>query len=251
MSEPIVELVNVSFRYNGAPVLENVTFTVRSRDFLAIIGPNGGGKTTLLKLILGLEQPTSGTVRVFGTPPEKGRTRIGYLSQSASFDRNFPISVFDVVRQGRYKGLLRKYTREDDQAIEAALKNVEMLDVHNRQIGELSGGQRQRVFLARALARNPELLLLDEPTASIDPDVKTSFYDLLPRLREKMAIVLISHDVGVISAYVEDIACLNRELHYHGATEGGLEKLEDIYQCPIELVAHGLPHRVLKEHKHE
>ena len=247
---PIVELHNVSFAYNGQPVLENVDFAICANDFLAIIGPNGGGKTTLLKLVLGLLHPTKGAVRVFGQTPEKGRTHIGYLPQVSTLDKYFPIRVFDVVLQGRYRGMFRPYTKADRAAVETALESVDLLDLCDRQIGALSGGQQQRVLLARALARQPDLLLLDEPTASIDPDVKTSFYDLLPQLRNRMAVVLVSHDVGVVASYVEKIACVDRTLHYHGATEGGLKKLEDIYRCPIELVAHGLPHRVLKEHDH-
>ncbi|MDP6039210.1 MAG: metal ABC transporter ATP-binding protein [Candidatus Latescibacteria bacterium] len=247
---PIVELKNISFAYNGTSVLSNIDFTVQTNDFLALIGPNGGGKTTLIKLILGLLKPSEGTIRIFGQPPEKCRSRIGYLPQASTIDKYFPIHVHDVVLQGCYHGLFRRYSNADKKAVETALKSVDLWNIKDRQIGELSGGQQQRVFLARALARNPDLLLLDEPTASIDPDVKTSFYDLLPNLRKRMAVVLVTHDIGVVASYVEDIACLDHTLHYHGAAEGGLKKLEDIYQCPIELVAHGLPHRVLGEHDH-
>ena len=251
MSDAIVSLKKVCVRLNGMPVLEDITCSVAPNDFLAVIGPNGGGKTTLLKVILGLIEPDSGEVRVFGKSPRLGRKDIGYLSQHTVYDPNFPISVFEAILMGRYRGILRRYSREDREAADEALENVGLFDVRNRQIGRLSGGQRQRVFLARAMARNPRLLLLDEPTASVDPETQQSFYELLATIRERTAIVLVTHDIGVISSRVESVACLNRRLFYHGAMEGSLEKLEDIYECPVEVIAHGIPHRVLKRHAEE
>ncbi|HEY81966.1 MAG TPA: ABC transporter ATP-binding protein [Dehalococcoidia bacterium] len=250
-TEELVRLEDVWVHYDSVPVLEGINLTIKSNDFLGIIGPNGGGKTTLLKVILGLIKPSRGKVTVMGQPPEKGRRFIGYISQFNLFDRDFPISVFDVVLMGRYSqtGLLRRYTEEDKMAATEALKAVEMLDYKDRQIGRLSGGEQQRVFIARALATNPKLLLLDEPTASIDPDMQAEFYELLDRLKEKMAIVLVSHDISAVSIYVSEIACLNHQLFYHGSKEVSAEELEKSYHCPIQLIAHGtVPHRVLKEH---
>lgn len=247
----IVAIKDVSVYFDHTPILEDVTFSVRNNEFLSLIGPNGGGKTTLLKVILGLISPDKGEVTVFGKPPHTGRTAIGYLPQHISFDTHFPITVFDVVIMGRYTHLFRQYTDADRHHVYTALDTVGMSEFAERQIGHLSGGELQRVFLARALTREPALLLLDEPTASIDPDVQKSFYDLLLKLKEKMAIILVTHDLSVISVYVESVACLNRRLFYHGPAEGAVKSLEDVYQCPIEVIAHGIPHRVLKTHKEE
>jgi len=248
MNEEIVSLKNIEVYLNGSPVLEDINLSIKQNIILGIIGPNGGGKTTLLKVILGLIKPDKGEVRVFGMSPEEGRRFIGYLPQYTFFDLNFPISVFDVVLMGRYGGVFKNYSEEDRKAATNALKTVDMLEFRDRQIGRLSGGQLQRVFIARALAREPRLLLLDEPTASIDPEMQKSFYELLSELKEKMAIVLVTHDIGVVSVYVDEMACLNRRLFYHGSKEIALRELEKVYQCPIELIAHGTPHRVLRRH---
>jgi len=248
MNEEIVSLKNIEVYLNDSPVLEDINLSIKQNIILGIIGPNGGGKTTLLKVILGLIKPDKGEVRVFGKSPEEGRRFIGYLPQYTFFDLNFPISVFDVVLMGRYKGVFKNYSEKDRKAATNALKIVDMLEFRDRQIGRLSGGQLQRVFIARALAREPKLLLLDEPTASIDPEMQKSFYELLSELKKKMAIVLVTHDIGVVSVYVDEMACLNRRLFYHGSKEIALRELEKVYQCPIELIAHGTPHRVLRRH---
>lgn len=247
----IVRLDDVWVNYDGIPILEGVNLSIDANDFLGIIGPNGGGKTTLLKVILGLIKPSRGKVSVMGRTPEKGRKVIGYVAQHSLFDRNFPISVLDAVLMGRYgkAGLFRRYSEEDRRIAAEMLKTVDMLKYKDRQIGRLSGGEQQRVFIARALAANPKLLLLDEPTASIDPNMQAEFYELIDGLRHKMAIVLVSHDMSAISIYVDKIACLNHQLFYHGSKETSPEELDKTYHCPIQLIAHGsVPHRVLKEH---
>ncbi|RLI02996.1 ABC transporter [Candidatus Bathyarchaeota archaeon] len=247
--DEIVSLENVSVYFNGVPILEDINLSIKQDDFLAIIGPNGGGKTTLLKVILGLIKPSKGKVKVFGKSPEEGRKLVGYLPQYVSFDPNFPISVFEVVLMGRYKGVLQGFSEEDKNAALNALKIVGMTEFKDRQISELSGGQLQRVFMARAIVREPKLLLLDEPTASIDPEMQKTFYELLQKLKKKMAIILVTHDIGAISVYVDKIACLNRKLFYHGLKDEGLEKLKETYGCPVELIFHGIPYRFLEGHK--
>lgn len=248
MNNEIVRLENVSVSADNYPILEDVNLSLNDDDLVAIIGPNGSGKTTLLKVILGLITPSEGRVSVFGASPAKGRKFVGYLPQYVSFDRSFPISIFDLVLMSRYKGFLTKYTKDDVEAVENALEAVEMEGFKERQIGSLSGGQLQRALLARAIAREPKLLLLDEPTASVDPEMQQTFYELMNKLKEKMAIVLISHDVGVVFTHVDKVICLNRRLFYHGPTEGAASVIEDMYECPIDLIAHGVPHRVLDEH---
>ncbi len=249
MGEEIVSLENVSVYFDHTPILEDVTLSVEKNDFLSVIGPNGGGKTTLLKVILGLIKPAKGKITVFGKSPERGRASIGYLPQHIAFDAQFPITVLDVVLTGRYTKVLRPYSFRDKEIALDALNKVGMSSFVSRQIGNLSGGELQRVFLARALARGPGLLLLDEPTTSIDPDMQRSFYELLSDLKGNMAIVLVTHDISVVSVYVDRIACLNQKLYYHGPVEEGLKNLEAIYQCPIEVLAHGIPHRVLRRHE--
>ena len=250
-TKELVKLENVWVHHDSVPVLEAINLSIESNDFLGIIGPNGGGKTTLLKVILGLIKPSRGRVTVLGMSPERGRKHIGYISQVNLFDHDFPISVLEVVLMGRYNksGLFQRYSEEDRKTAIAALKTVEMLGYKDRQVGKLSGGEQQRVFIARALATSPELLLLDEPTASIDPTMQAEFYELLDKLKETMAIVLVSHDISAVSIYVNEIACLNRQLFYHGSKEVTAEELEKTYHCPIQLIAHGtVPHRVLREH---
>ena len=243
-----VEMENVSVTFNNQPVLSDINLTIGMNDFLAIIGPNGGGKSTLLKVILGLLKADQGWVMVFGNKPGNPHNPIGYLPQHVSFDPDFPINVFDTVLSGRYHGFFKGYSDDDRNMVKKALEEVDMLNLQDRQMSRLSGGQMQRVFIARALVRDPKLLLLDEPMASIDPEMQNSFYKLLSRLRERMAIVLISHDVGAVSTQVESIACLNQRLYYHGPVEDSEKGLEAVYKCPIGLISHGIPHRVLKKH---
>jgi len=247
----IVKLEDVWVHFDGVPVLEGVDLSINQQDFLGIIGPNGGGKTTLLKVILGLLKPSRGKVTVFGHPPEKGRKFVGYVPQYSLFDHEFPVSVWDVVLMGRlgHKKPFRDYCEADKKLAHDSLDTVEMLDFKDTQIGKLSGGQQQRVFIARALVAEPKLLLLDEPMASVDSPMQTELYELFEKLRARMAIVLVSHDISAVSIYVDKIACLNRRLFYHNTKEITVEDLEATYQCPVEIIAHGVPHRVLKEHK--
>jgi len=250
MADEIIRVEDIWVRYDGVTVLEEVNLSIEEGDFIGIIGPNGGGKTTLLKVILGLIKPNRGQVTVLGKP-QGGKTDIGYVPQHALFDPRFPISVWDVVLMGRYgyKGLFHWYSAQDKEITSETLQMVDMLHYKDRQIGQLSGGEQQRVFIARALVGKPKVLLLDEPMTSIDPAMQGEFYELLERLRKDIAIVLVSHDVGAVSVYVEKVACLNRRLFYHGTAELTADILEKTYQCPIQLITHGVvPHRVLGGH---
>ena len=256
MNTPIIEIRDVAFSYNGETVLQDVNLEIRQGDFIAMIGPNGGGKTTLLKLILGLLNPDSGAIRVMGQSARKASTDVGYVPQDVNINASFPITAMDVVLMGKLdpgKRWARKSASNRQEALEA-MDRLDMAAYADKRIGDLSGGQRQRVFIARALVTQPRLLLLDEPTASIDTRGQAEFYNLLKELNTDITILVVSHDLLVISRFVKSVACVNHDLHYHHQAEITGEMLETMYPCtgdevcPVELVAHGLPHRVLKNH---
>jgi zinc transport system ATP-binding protein len=243
-SIPDIELKNVWFSYNGETVLKDITFKVERNDFLAVIGPNGGGKTTLLKLILGMLQPKHGTVRVFGEDPAKSAHRLGYVTQDTSFNRDFPITVIDAALLGRlgHPKKLWRYTKTDREIARRALETVDMGAFHSRRIGSLSGGQRQRVFIARTLASEPDILLLDEPTASIDIEGQQKIYDILKKLNENMTILVVSHDLNILLGIAKSVAHVNTTLFVHNApimSSEMLGKLTGIsleHFCPVELL---------------
>jgi zinc transport system ATP-binding protein len=253
----IIEIKDLDFAYNGEAVLKDLNLSIRQKDFVAIIGPNGGGKTTLLKLLLGLLTPVKGTVRVDGKFPQEASPCIGYVPQDVHTNRSFPITAVDVVLMGKLdpkKHLSRRSATNRRDAL-AALERMEMQAHAEKKIGVLSGGQRQRVFIARALVTQPKLLLLDEPTASIDTKGQADFYRLLRELNKDITVLVVSHDLLVISRYVKSVACVNKKLHYHDQAEITGDMLETMYPCtveevcPVELIAHGLPHRVLSDHE--
>ncbi|HUS75542.1 MAG TPA: ABC transporter ATP-binding protein [Methanothrix sp.] len=252
MTDKIVSISDLWVYRREHVVLEDINLELLEGDFLGLIGPNGGGKSTLLKAMLGLIKPDRGSITIFGKKPAAARSRMGYVPQKTVFDQSFPVKVLDVVLMGRYSrtGLLHRYDRQDRKAALEALQAVGMEERAEREIGALSGGEQQRVFVARSLVSDPELLLLDEPTAGVDSAQQTDFYDLLCHLNRDMgiAIVLVSHDVTAISTYVSKIACLNQRLYYHGTKELSNEDIEKAYGCPVEMIAHGTPHRVLRKH---
>jgi len=246
----VISIRNLWAGYEHEQVLEDINLSVYEGDFIGLIGPNGGGKTTLIRVLLGLLSPAQGEVQIMGRSVQEGRRAVGYVPQVVNFDRDFPIRVWDVARMGRlgHRRLLQRYTTEDNTLVAEALRKVEMFNLRKRPIGELSSGQRQRVYIARALASQPKILLLDEPTSNVDPQVSNSIYELLQQLNEEVTILLISHDMSAISAYVKSVGCLNRRLFYHGGKEITSQMLEQAYQCPIDLIAHGVPHRVFIPH---
>jgi zinc transport system ATP-binding protein len=253
MSPLAIDVKDLRFTYYSTPILEGVTFSVAQGDFLGILGPNGGGKTTLLKLLLGILKPQGGVIKVLGEAPHNAKHRVGYMPQGTDFNITFPISVLEIVLMGRlYQSRLWGWhSRKDLMKAEEVLKKVGMWDKRRMPIGSISGGQRQRVFIARALATDPEILFLDEPTASVDPAFETDLFDFLRELNKEVTILVVTHDIGVISRYVKSVACVNRTMILHKGGEITPEMIDMAYQCPVDLVAHGLPHRVLPAHEEE
>lgn len=242
MTDPI-SIKELSFSYSGPPVLEHVNLTVPCGEFLGLVGPNGSGKSTLLKLMLGILKPQMGEIRLFGKPPEQGRSRIGYMPQIAQFARDYPISVEETVLLGRLgkTSMFGFYRKRDREIAMQAMQEVEVDNLRDRPIGTLSGGQLQRVLIARALASEPELLILDEPTANIDMRKEEDIFDLLQKLNERVTILVVSHDIGFISKYIHRVACLNRTLQVHKTTEITNDILQGLYEHPVHLVAHQHP----------
>lgn len=242
----LIELRNVTFGFNHQVVLEDVNLSITQNDYLLMIGPNGGGKTTLLKLILGLYRPVSGTIAF----RDGVRGRIGYVPQFSTFSRDFPQTVLGLVLLGTIDraGIVGWAKAENIRRAHEALARVDLDDLASQDVNELSGGQLQRVLIARALVSDPVALLLDEPTASIDQYSQTHLKDFLMDVNQQVAVVVVTHDVSVFSEGFKSVACVNRRVYHHTAGELASSSLENVYGCPVELFGHGLPHRVLKGH---
>ncbi len=246
--QSVIEVRDLTFSYGTAPVLEDVNLRVEAGEFLGIVGPNAGGKSTLLKLILGLLEPQSGHITVLGYEPRAATRRLGYVPQYPSFSREFPITVEQAVllgRIGRWSPAGRlgvwapiRVGKADRQVVRRVLEEVEAADLARRQVGSLSGGQLQRVLLARALASEPAVMILDEPTANIDLRLESDIFDLLKRLNARMTILVVSHDVGFISGYVARVACLNRTLVCHRTDAVDGRVIRALYGGQVRMVAH-------------
>lgn len=251
MQQPIIQISGLCAGYDGKTVLHEVDLTVYEQDFLGIIGPNGGGKTTLIKCILGLHTPYQGKLRFYKEGKEVPEINMGYLPQYNSIDKKFPISVYEVVLSGlsKQKSIFRKYKKEHHEEAHQIIARMGLEGLENRSIGELSGGQLQRALLGRALVSNPEVVILDEPNTYIDKRFEAKLYSLLEEINKERAIILVSHDIGTVLKNVKTIACVNETVHYHPHTEVPTEWLEEHFGCPIEMLGHGtFPHRVLKCH---
>lgn len=270
MNTPLIEIKNLSAGYDSRTVLRNVNLTVYDRDFLGIIGPNGGGKTTLIKCILGLLKPTAGEIlysdKRFVTSDKQGSAaqrpaltanrsvlKMGYLPQYNSIDRKFPITVEEVILSGlsSQKSLISRFTATHREKARQVIARMGLEGLEKRAIGALSGGQLQRALLGRAIISDPALVVLDEPSTYIDKRFEARLYELLAEINHDCAIILVSHDIGTVLQQVKSIACVNETLDYHPDTGVSEEWLERNFNCPIELLGHGaLPHRILAEHKH-
>lgn len=245
MSQPLVTIRELAAGYNGVPVIKDVNLDIHPHDFIGVIGPNGGGKTTLSKVILGLLPPIKGDVNF-----PSGRLNIGYLPQVSLIDRSFPITVMDVILSGAVseKNWWRALSREHKQKARQLVNDMGLAGLADRPVGEVSGGELQRTLLARAIINDPQLLVLDEPNTFVDRNFEGELYKLLGELNREMAVFLISHDIGTISPIVKTIACVNGTLHYHPSNVLTAEVLQ-VYNCPIDLITHGpVPHRVLTKH---
>jgi len=236
---PVLSLEEVTFRYGRSPVVEKVTFQLQERSVTCLVGPNGGGKSTLLKLILGLLKPESGRIQVLGGSPVRARREIGYMPQHLQFDPLFPISVEAIVRMGRLRGNRpRWFHTEDRKVVQRVMEETGILNLRAERFSELSGGQKQRVLIARALATEPRLLLLDEPTAMVDAHVEARLLEHLRELHQRMAIVLVSHDAAFVSSLVDRVLCLNRTLESHPVDPDTPDWVRDLYGHHV----HGIDH---------
>ncbi|MDY3846362.1 MAG: ABC transporter ATP-binding protein [Eubacteriales bacterium] len=251
-TQKVIEIKNVTVKYKNNTALDDVSLDVYRGEFLGIIGPNGGGKTTLLRTILGQNKKKNGEIIIFGEKQNHNH-RIGYVPQFSSVDRNFPITVLEALMISSLGTGLHPFRRFGDADRETCEKYLELVHIQSlarRRISELSGGEFQRLLIARALALKPEILLLDEPTASVDPASRNMIYTLLSQLnRDGMTIVMVTHDMLAVSSSIGRIACLNRRLVYHGEPKLTEEICNEMYGCPIDLIAHGVPHRVLGSHR--
>ena len=238
--DSVIKIRDLHFNYGDVPILEDINIDIQQKEFIGMVGPNGSGKTTLLKIILGLLAPDHGTVEVLGKPPVQSVKNVGYMPQFAPFTRDFPISVEETVLMGRLgkTSNMGFFSKEDKQLAAESMEAVEVLDLRKRSIGSLSGGQLQRALIARALTCNPEIMILDEPTANVDMKVEKDIFDLLKRLNEKITIIVVTHDIGFISQYIDRVACINRTLICHPTSELTGETIENLYGTHVHMVHH-------------
>jgi zinc transport system ATP-binding protein len=248
-AESIIQCREVVVRYGPVTVLDKVTFDVPERKTVCLVGPNGGGKSTLLKVLLGLVKPQSGTVKVLGMEPRKARLQVGYMPQHVQIDPMFPIDVEGIVRMGRLRpGGLGFYTREDHAATDKALEEVSLLEYRKEAYINLSGGMKQRVLIARALVNNPQLLLLDEPTAMVDAHIEAKLLEHLKSLHNRMTIILVTHDASFVSGLVDEVLCINRTAEFHPLERVEDREVQKLYGESVQAVRHN--HHLHPGHSH-
>jgi zinc transport system ATP-binding protein len=253
MTDYAIEVRNVNYSYGPNVAIRNASLSINFGDFFGIIGPNGGGKTTLLRLILGMLKPQSGHISLLGESPLRTRRKVGYIPQETNLNKGFPITVHDVVLMGltSIRGVGKSFTKGDHERSDYVLEQLGLIDVRSRSIADLSGGQRQKVLLSRAIVSEPAMLFLDEPTAAVDTTGEDEIYEYLLRINKGgTTIVLVTHNIGVLSKYIKSVACVNIDVHFH--PDGKLDEATIIstFGCPVDIIAHGIPHRVFHDHNH-
>lgn len=244
----LINLKNLDIHYGNFVALENVSFKIKENKFISIIGPNGGGKTTLIKSILGFIKPTKGIIE------KSNDLKIGYVPQKNNFEESFPITVKKVILSGILNGkikLFHSYSKADKTLLDDIIKDLNIEKLKDKTINELSGGELQKVLLGRAIISNPNLLILDEPFSNIDTSSTKEYYKLLNKLSNKMTVLIISHDIGSVYSYTDDVICVNKSVHYHEGGSLSNEDIQNTYSCPIDLIGHGVPHRVFPTHLKE
>jgi len=250
MKPGVIHIDNLSYSYGGPLVLDRISLDVDDGEFLGIVGPNGGGKSTLLKIMLGLIQPSHGIVKIMGQTPVKGRSAIGYVPQYVNFDRKFPITVLETVLMGRISrsSTLTGYGKKDTELALQALRETEIEHLRDRILNTLSGGQLQRALIARALVSNPKIFMLDEPTSNVDTRMEQDIFELLKKLNEKSTIIVVSHDIGFISGYVNRVACLNQTLVCHETAAISGKTIEELYGGEVHMIQHTHSHSHTHSH---
>ncbi|MBL7190234.1 ABC transporter ATP-binding protein [bacterium] len=241
MNETVIKFTDVSFAYGSVPILKNVNFTIAEREFVYIVGPNGGGKTTLLKLILGLLYPVKGKIEVFGEDPQKVRRKIGYSPQHIQFDQRFPITVSDVVFMGRLGARIGgHFNKADRKAVAKAMEELDITDIAQYPFSSLSGGQRQRVLIARAIAGGPDMLLLDEPTANIDVHSEDKLSNIISELNKRITVLMVSHELSFVAKKINSVLCVNREVRIHPTSEITGDAVKHLFDQDMKLIRHDL-----------
>lgn len=242
---PLISIKDLSVKYDDVVALKDINITIEDKKFITIIGPNGGGKTTLIKTIIGFIPSYKGTIE------KRSGLRIGYVPQKNNFEEAFPISVKQVILSGTLNEpvkLFHRFKEPDFHALNHVLETLNISKLKDKAINSLSGGELQKVLLGRAIISNPDLLVLDEPFSNVDTNATKEYYELLRDLSKKMSVIIISHDIGVISTYTDDVICMNKTAHYHKGNKVSNELFQKTYGCPIELIGHGIPHRVFPQH---